>query len=116
MTATVFSFGRKLLYVTSTATILLLVTLLIGEVVIRLTNVPVGAPYNGKEKDKLLGWKTKAFYTYHTSDFSDNKGGKYEVNLNFKQHGFRTWGETAFDSTIGNLFVLGDSYVESIEV
>ncbi len=110
------SFERKLLFIFIGIASSLFLVIAGGEIVMRINNVPIGPPYNGKEKDKILGWKTKPYYRYYTKEFSDNKNGKYEVNLNFTKHGFRLWNEKAHDSTQGNVFVVGDSYVESIEV
>ena len=76
---------------------------------------PLHPPYDNHEKNAVLGWKMKAGYHYKTEAFADNRGGQYPVELNFTRDGFRKWDVHRNDSVLGNVFVLGDSYVECVE-
>jgi lysophospholipase L1-like esterase len=98
--------------------LVLLVISLIAEVVMRFNAVPpkpLPKPYDNKQKDDVLGWKSKDDYHFKTDDFNDSKGGKYSININFSKHGFRKWDTTANDETKPAVFFVGDSYVESLE-
>lgn len=107
--------SQKLKFSLAAFLLLLLATIGTGEVIMRLSHQPPQPPYNNKQKDKLLGWKTQPGYRFHSNNFPDIKGNQYEVHLSFDEHGFRQWGACAYDIPIGNVFVVGDSYVECVE-
>lgn len=106
---------RKVLYSFILVVISLVIVLLVGEGMMRLTQRKLPPPYDNKEKDAVLGWRSKPFYTYSASNFMDCKGGTYPIDIHFTKHGFRKWNERAFDSTIGTALFIGDSYTESLE-
>ncbi len=110
-----FTLKRKIQFALFLLFALLLLITLVGEVYMRLTYKAPGPPYDNKEKDAELGWKSKDDYTFTANDFLTNLGSRYTIHANFTKYGFRKWNETATDSPLATLFFIGDSYTESLE-
>lgn len=105
---------RKLQFVVFTVLALLLFVFATGEFVFRFVYVFPGPPYDSKITDSILGWRPKPYYSFSTTQFPDNSGGTYPVNLSFKNHGFRQWWSPT-DSSESTILFIGDSFTESVE-
>lgn len=110
-----FSTARKIQFTLFLLFIVLLLITAVGEVIMRLQYKGPGPPYDNKEKDAELGWKTKENYKFQTPEFLTSAGSTYPVNANFTRYGFRKWNEAATDSPVATIFFIGDSYTESLE-
>lgn len=105
---------RKIQFTVFTLFIILFLSCLAGEVLLRYVFVFPGPPYDNKVMDDTFGWLPKPYYSYSTAAFPDNAGGHYPVNFIFKQHGFRAWPDE-LDTTKIRFMFIGDSFTESIE-
>ena len=93
--------------------LVLLAVFVIAEVAMRVAAKP-RPPFDNKQKDDVLGWRSKEGYRYQTNHFPDNKWGIYPVKLSFTKYGFRKWDTGLQDTTKPAAFFIGDSYTESL--
>ncbi len=110
------SFFNKVVYALISFVLVLTVISILSEITIRLVVKIPAPPYDNKEMDEVLGWRSKAGYRFQTNTFYDNKGGTYPVDLSFTKHGFRRWDDAITDSVKPAVLFIGDSYVESLQV
>lgn len=106
---------RKIQFILFTAFVVGAATILIGEAVMRITHKGPSPPYDNKERDKILGWKSKGGYKAHVENFLNKSGGTYTLDVHFAPNGFRMWNETVSDSPTETFLFIGDSYTESLE-
>ncbi len=109
------SLTRKIQFTLFIVFVVMLGTILLGEVVMRLTHKGLTPPYNNKAHDKVLGWKSKGGYHAHLDSFLNKSGGTYTLDVHFAPNGYRMWSETVSDSSTEKLLFIGDSYTESLE-
>ncbi len=105
---------RKIQFTVFTLFIVLFLSCVAGEVLLRYVFVFPGPPYDNKVADDKLGWLPRPYYTYSSTRFPDNAGGHYPVHFSFTKHGFRAWPK-AKDTTKTSFLFIGDSFTESIE-
>ena len=106
--------NKNLKFVSILSIFSILFALIVGEVFLRLTEKEFAPhpPYDTREIDDNIGWVIKENYSYK-GEMSDSRGNNYPINVNFNEDGFRH-----FDLNSGNqnVFFIGDSYIQSVEV
>ncbi len=106
------SLTRKVQLSLFTLLALTIVILFLGEAVMHLRRK---APYDNKDHDKILGWKTRGGYHAHVDAFKNKSHGTYTLDVHFASNGFRMWNQNSYDSVSETIFFIGDSYTESLE-